>query len=58
MSLNRRQFIQITGASAAGLAISGLGFDLKPVKSNAQMLKTQHAKETTKIGRASCRERV
>ncbi len=49
MSLNRRQFIQITGASAAGLVISGLGFDLKPVKSHAQMLKTQHAKETTTI---------
>jgi len=49
MNLNRRQFIQVTGASAAGLAVSGLGFDLKPVKSHAQMLKTQHAMETTTI---------
>ena len=49
MKLNRRQFIQITGAGAAGLAVSGLGFDLRPVKSQAQMLKTRYAKETTTI---------
>jgi formate dehydrogenase major subunit len=49
MNINRRQFIQVTGASAAGLAVSSLGFDLKPVKAHAQMLKTQHAKETTTI---------
>ena len=49
MNLNRRQFIQVTGATAAGLAVSGLGFDLKPVKSHAQMLKTKYAKETTTI---------
>jgi formate dehydrogenase major subunit len=49
MNINRRQFIQVTGASAAGLAVSGLGFDLKPVKAHAQMLKTEHAKESTTI---------
>jgi formate dehydrogenase major subunit len=49
MNINRRQFIQVTGASAAGLAVSSLGFDLKPVKAHAQMLKTEHAKETTTI---------
>jgi formate dehydrogenase major subunit len=49
MHLTRREFIQITGATAAGLAVSGVGFDLKPVKSHAQMLKTQYAKETTTI---------
>ena len=49
MKINRREFIQITGASAAGLAVSGLGFDLRPVKVHAQMLKTQYAKETTTI---------
>ena len=49
MNVNRRQFIQISGATAAGLAVSGLGFDLKPVKSHAQMLKTTYAKETTTI---------
>ncbi len=49
MNVNRRQFIQISGATAAGLAVSGLGFDLKPVKSHAQMLKTKYAQETTTI---------
>lgn len=49
MDVTRRQFIQISGATAAGLAVSGLGFDLKPVKSHAQMLKTKYAKETTSI---------
>jgi formate dehydrogenase major subunit len=41
--------MQISGATAAGLAVSGLGFDLSPVKSHAQMLKTKYAKETTTI---------
>ena len=49
MKINRREFIQITGATAAGLAVSGLGFDLRPVKVQAQMLKTQYAKETLSI---------
>ncbi len=49
MELNRRDFIKISGATAAGVAVSGLGFDLKPVKSHAQMLKTQYAKESTTI---------
>ena len=49
MNVNRRQFVQISGAAAAGLAVSGLGFDLKPVKSHAQMLKTKYAKETITI---------
>jgi formate dehydrogenase major subunit len=49
MKLDRRQFIQISGAAAAGLAVSRLGFDLRPVKAHAQMLKTQYAKETTTI---------
>ena len=49
MKLDRRQFIQISGAAAAGLAVSRLGFDLKPVKAHAQMLKTQYAKETTTV---------
>ena len=49
MDVNRRQFIQITGAGAAGLAVSGLGFDLKPVRAHAGMLKTKDAKETTTI---------
>ena len=49
MDVNRRQFIQITGATAAGLAVSGLGFDMMPVKAHAAMLKTQYARETTTI---------
>ena len=49
MEVNRREFIQITGATAAGLAVSGLGFDLGPVKAHAAMLKTKYAKETATI---------
>jgi len=49
MNLTRREFIQISGATAAGLAVSGLGFDLSPVKAHAQLLKTQYAKETITI---------
>ncbi len=49
MNVNRREFIQITGAAAAGIAVSGLGFDLGPVRAHAQMLKTRYAKETTTI---------
>ena len=49
MNLNRRQFIQISSASAGSMAISGLGFDLRPVKAHAQMLKTLYARETTTI---------
>jgi formate dehydrogenase major subunit len=49
MKVTRREFMQISSATAAGLAVSGLGFDLSPVKSHAQMLKTAYAKETTTI---------
>jgi len=49
MKLDRRDFIKISGAAAAGVAVSGLGFDLKPVKSYASMLKTRYAKESTTI---------
>jgi formate dehydrogenase major subunit len=49
MKVTRRKFIQVSGAAAAGLAVSGLGFDLKPVRTHAQMLKTRYAKETTTI---------
>jgi len=41
--------MQVSGATAAGLAVSGLGFDLSPVRSYAQTLKTKGAKETTTI---------
>jgi len=49
MKLNRRDFIKISGTTIAGVAVSGLGFDLKPIKSHAGMLKTQYARETTTI---------
>ena len=48
-SLNRRHALKMLATTAAGLAVSGLGFDLKPVKAHAQMLKTKYAKETTSI---------
>jgi formate dehydrogenase major subunit len=41
--------MKVTGATAAAVAVSGLGFDLKPVKVHAQMLKTMYATETTTI---------
>jgi len=49
MKFNRREFIKISGATAAGVAVSGLGFDLTTVKCHASMLKTQYAKESTTI---------
>ena len=49
MKVTRREFIKISGVTAAGLAASGLGFDLSPIESHAQMLKTKYAKETLTI---------
>ena len=49
MKLNRRDFMKISGVTAAGIAVSGLGLDLKPVKAHASLLKTQYARETTTI---------
>jgi formate dehydrogenase major subunit len=49
MKVTRREFIKISGVSAAGLAASGLGFDLSPIESHAQMLKTEYARETLTI---------
>lgn len=49
MNVTRREFIKISGVTAAGLAVSGLGFDLSPIASHAQMLKTRYAKETLTI---------
>lgn len=49
MKLNRRDFIKISSATAAGVAVSGLGFDLSPIKAHAGMLKTRYAKESTTI---------
>ena len=49
MNVTRRNFLKISGATAAGLALSRLGFDLTPVESYAQELAIKGAKETTSI---------
>ncbi len=49
MDLTRRQFVQVTGAAAAGIAFSGQGADLKPVEARAREIKTQGAKESTTV---------
>ena len=49
MDVTRRKFIKITGATAAGIAVSSMGFDLSPVRAYALTLKTKGAKETTTI---------
>lgn len=49
MEITRRNFLKITGASAAGAVALGLGLDLKPIKSHAQTLRIRYAKETTSI---------
>ncbi len=49
MKVTRRDFLKITGASAAGAVALGLGLDLKPIRTHAQTLKIRYAKETTSI---------
>jgi formate dehydrogenase major subunit len=52
MRINRREFIQITGAAAAGLALSscaGRGDIFGPAREEARALQIQDAKETTTI---------
>ena len=52
MRINRREFIQISGAAAAGLALSscaGKGGMFTPARDQAKMLQIQDAKETTTI---------
>ena len=52
MRINRREFIQISGATAAGLALSscaGKGGMFSPARDQAKALKIQDAKETTTI---------
>jgi formate dehydrogenase major subunit len=49
MSVTRRHFLKISGATAAGLALSRLGFDLSPIESYAQDLAIKGAKETNSI---------
>jgi formate dehydrogenase major subunit len=49
MNISRRKFLKISGATAAGAMIGGLGFDLSPVESFARELRIKGAKETTTI---------
>ena len=52
MKINRREFIQISGAAAAGLALSscaGKGGMFAPARDQAKMLQIKDAKETTTI---------
>lgn len=49
MKFNRRDFMKISGTAAAGVAVVGMGFNLKPVKCHASILKTEYAKESTTI---------
>ena len=49
MEITRRTFLKISGATAAGTVIGGLGFDLSPIEAFAQDLRIKGAKETTTI---------
>lgn len=52
MKLSRRDFLKISGAATAGLALSGcttMGFEKKPVEEKAWKLRTTDAKETPTI---------
>jgi len=49
MKLTRRNFLKISGAATAGLALSGLGFDLSAVEAYTWELRTKDAKETPSI---------
>jgi formate dehydrogenase major subunit len=49
MKVTRRDFLKISGATAAGLYVSQLGFDLSPASAYAATLRIKGAKETTTI---------
>lgn len=49
MKLTRRNFLKVSSAATAGLALSGMGFDLKPVHAYTGELRTKDAKETPTI---------
>jgi formate dehydrogenase major subunit len=49
MKITRRNFLKISGVTAAGTVMSGLGFDLSPALVYSQELRIKGAKETTTI---------
>ena len=48
-SFTRRDFLKISGVTAAGLTLSQFGFDLSPAQAYAASLRIKGAKETTSI---------
>jgi formate dehydrogenase major subunit len=49
MKITRRTFLKVSGATAAGTIMGGLGFDFSPAEVYAQELRIKGAKETTSI---------
>src|SRR3990170_2579660 len=49
MAITRRTFLKLSGATAAGATLGGLGFDLSPAEVYAQQLRIKGAKETTTV---------
>lgn len=49
MKLTRRDFLKISGAATTGLAINGLGLDLRPVEAYAFEMRTKDAKITPTV---------
>lgn len=49
MEFSRRDFLKVSGATTAGLAMSGMGFNLSPVEAYTWELRTKGAKETPTI---------
>jgi formate dehydrogenase major subunit len=49
MKLTRRDFLKVSSAATAGLALSGIGLDLRPVEAYSWKLRTKDAKETPTV---------
>ncbi len=49
MKLTRRDFLKISGAATVGLALEGMGLNLKPVEAYTATLRIKDAKETPSI---------
>jgi formate dehydrogenase major subunit len=49
MDLTRRRFLQLTGSACVGVAVGGLGFDLRPIEAHAQQFKLVNARESKTI---------
>lgn len=49
MKLKRRQFLKLAGTAGAGLALAGLGFDVRPVEAASSQCRIHSAREYTSI---------